>query len=265
MTQDKAPLTVMTMNLRFGLAQDNDNGWGHRKPMVEEILTKYPADFLGFQEANHFQTKFLIHTLSRYRVLGWHNKAIDHWQSNLIFCHPSWVCRKHRHYFLSDTPDETSRLPGSQWPRQCVIGWFQREQDQILVGVTHFDFESSVQEKSGHLVLSFLSEFPSGLPLVIMGDFNANPGSKAHAFFCSQGFEDVFAREKAPTFHGFTGRDTEDQIDWILFRGGLIPVFHHRIKDSFSGRFPSDHFPVRAGFDWPQRPGRSEKQEESRP
>lgn len=262
MIQDKAQLTVMTMNLRFGLAEDGDNGWDLRKPLVEKVLKQYPADFRVFQEANHFQTKFLTRILPRYRVLGWHNKSMDQWQSNLIFYPPSWSCIKQRHYFLSDTPDETSKLPGSKWPRQCVMGLFQREQDQILVGVTHFDFDPWVQEKSGQLVLGFLSEFPPGLPTILMGDFNANPGSRVHTLFCGQGFQDVFAHETAPTFHEFTGRDTGKQIDWILFQGGLIPVFHHRVLDSFSGRFPSDHFPVRAGFNWPPKPAESR---ESRP
>lgn len=257
MKQDKTLMTIMTMNLRFGLAQDGENGWQHRKSLVAELLKKYRSDFLGFQEVNHFQADFLTRTLDGYKVIGQHNKGIDRWQSNLIFFHRSWKCLEQKHYFLSDTPDVTSRLAGSKWPRQCVIGLFQREDHQIIVANTHFDFDPVVQEKSAGLVMGFLSEFPPDLPLVIVGDFNANPGSLAHGVFKTQGFDTVLDpvsdQNIATTFHGFEGRDTGEQIDWILYKGGMVPVSQQVITDSFSNRFPSDHYPVRAGFVWPDR------------
>ena len=258
MRQDKNQTTIMTMNLRFGLAQDGENGWQHRKSLVAELLEKYTSDFLCFQEANHFQTDFLTRTLPGYQVIGQHNKGIDGWQSNLIFSHRSWNRLEQKHYFLSDTPDVTSKLAGSKWPRQCVIGLFQRENHQIIVANTHFDFDPVVQEKSARLVMDFLSEFPPGLPVVILGDFNANPGSLAHILFKTQGFDTVFDpvldRGVSTTFHGFEGRDTGRQIDWILYKGGVTPVFEQVVTDSFSNRFPSDHYPVRAKFAWPETP-----------
>jgi endonuclease/exonuclease/phosphatase family metal-dependent hydrolase len=249
MRQDKAQVTIMTMNLRFGLARDNENGWQHRKPMVEKLLNRYPSDFLGIQEVNHFQADFLVRALPGYGVMGQHNLSIDYWQSNLIFFHPSWQCLEQKHYFLSDTPNKSSKLPGSKWPRQCVIGLFEKGKERILLVNTHFDFDPLVQEKSAELVLSFLSEFPKGLPVVITGDFNANPGSLAHTLFKSHGFSGVFDNENITTFHEFEGKETGRQIDWILYREGVNPVFQQVVKDSFSNRFPSDHYPVRAGFD----------------
>jgi endonuclease/exonuclease/phosphatase family metal-dependent hydrolase len=254
MKQDNTRTTIMTMNLRFGLAQDGENGWQHRKSMVAGLLEKYRSDFLGFQEANHFQADFLTRALSGYQVLGQHNKTIDGWQSSLIFFQRSWNCLEQKHYFLSETPDVTSKIAGSKWPRQCVIGLFQRENYQIIVANTHFDFDPVVQEKSAGLVINFLSEFPPGLPVIIVGDFNANPGSLAHILFKKQGFGMVFDPVSdqgiTTTFHGFEGRDTGKQIDWILYKGGLTPVFQQVVTDSFSNRFPSDHYPVRAGFAW---------------
>jgi endonuclease/exonuclease/phosphatase family metal-dependent hydrolase len=255
MGKDSAQTIMMTMNLRFGLAQDGENGWQHRKPLVAKLLEKYPADFMGFQEVNHFQADFLTRTLPGYEGVGQHNQALDRWQSNVIFFHPSWHCVEQRHYFLSETPKVTSKMPGSKWPRQCVIGRFQKEKKQILVVNTHFDFDPVVQEKSSRLVVEFLSKFPPDLPVVIMGDFNANPGSRAHVLFKSQGFAGVFDpvsdQRITTTFHGFEGRNTGKQIDWILYKGGVVPVFQQVVTDSFSNRFPSDHYPVRAGFDWP--------------
>ena len=47
MRQDKAQVTIMTMNLRFGLAKDNENGWQHRKPLVETLLIDIHRIFLA--------------------------------------------------------------------------------------------------------------------------------------------------------------------------------------------------------------------------
>jgi endonuclease/exonuclease/phosphatase family metal-dependent hydrolase len=114
---------------------------------------------------------------------------------------------------------------------------------------THFDFDPGVQAQSAGLVMDFLAAFPRDLPVIILGDFNAEPGSLAHERFRSQGFHLVFDHENITTFHGFTGKKTGKFIDWILYRGLLSLGSCQVITDSFSGRFPSDHYPVRAVFD----------------
>ncbi len=219
-------LTIMTMNLRFGLARDGENDWVHRKPLVDKIVRTYPADFIGVREANHFQPEFLAKTLCDHKFIGWHNRSIDLWQSNLIFFHQSWQCLRHAHYFLSHTPKKTSELSGSKWPRQCVIGWFKRKNQEILAANTHFDFNTKVQVKSAGLVMDFLSEFPKHLPQVITGDFNCNPGSPAYEVFRSKGFKEVFRNHKITTFHDFDGRATDMHLDWILFKNGLVSIHY---------------------------------------
>jgi len=244
----KNEFTVITMNLRFGLAEDGENSWQNRESLFAEVLKRYPANFLGIQESNHFQTRFLINNLCGHDVIGWHNPDKERWQSNLIFYHKSWACLRHRHHFISDTPDEESRLPGSKWPRQCVIGLFEKDSYRIIAANTHFDFDESVQEKSAALVMGFLSDFPQDCPVIITGDFNANPGGKADAVFRAGGFSEVFDGRHATTFHKFKGEETLEHIDWVLYRGNLKMIQRKIITDSFSGRYPSDHYPVLGRF-----------------
>ena len=239
--------SVMTMNLRFGLAEDGENSWQKREALFAEVLKRYPASFIGIQESNHFQTRFLIKNLYDHDFIGWHNPEKERWQSNLIFYHKSWICLRHRHHFISDTPDVESRLPGSKWPRQCVIGLFEKDSHRIVMADMHFDFDESVQEKSAGLVIEFLSAFPQDCPVIITGDFNANPGGKADAVFRTQGFAEVFDKAHATTFHKFRGEETLEHIDWILYRGMELNQ-RKIITDSFSGRYPSDHYPVMGWF-----------------
>ncbi len=246
-------ITIMTMNLRFGLAKDGENSWENRRSLVAEILNRYPADFIGFQEVNHNQARFLERHLPGHNHIGWYNKNTPWWQSNMIFHHNSWCCMGSRHHFISKTPDLPSKLEGSKWPRQCVVGWFQNKDREILAVNTHFDFDEQVQEKSADLVVDFLNRFPAGLPVVITGDFNSNPGSPAYERFLANGFKEVFYGREMNTFHEFEGRETGLHIDWILYRGDLRVNTRQVILDDFSGKFPSDHYPVRSVLGWGNR------------
>ena len=247
----------MTMNLRFGLADDGKNSWQNRKPLCAQLLQRYPSHFIGVQESNHFQTEFLIQNLPDHSFIGWHNRSKERWQSNLIFYHNTWTCLESRHYFLSSTPDKESKIPGSKWPRQCVIGVFQNASQRIIAANTHFDFNAVVQEKSASLVIKFLSDFPEDCPVVITGDFNAAPDSIARAVFQKNGFFEAFDNQPATTFHNFKGEATNAHIDWILYRGNIKQIQRKIIIDSFSGQYPSDHYPVRVTFQYrsEQTPG----------
>jgi len=245
---NKEQITIMTMNLRFGLAKDGDNCWEGRQDLVGRILDRYQEDFYGFQEANHFQINFLSRHLVDHEHIGQYNKEVPWWQSNMIFYHNSWTCLGFRHHFLSRTPDIPSKLIGSKWPRQCVVGWFQKEGVQLLVVNTHFDFDPDVQARGAGLVMEFIDRFPPGLPVVIGGDFNAEPGSLAYERFMSNGFNEVLSGKNVTTFHEFKGGNFGPHIDWLLFKGGLDLVQAGVVMDEFSGRFPSDHYPVRAEF-----------------
>ena len=240
--------TVMTMNLRFGLADDGDDSWQNRKHLFAEVLKRYPPGFIGVQESNHFQTGYFSRKLLDHNSIGLYNPSKERWQSNPIFYHNTWKCLKDKHYFLSATPDVESKMSGSKWPRQCVIGLFQSASHRIIVANTHFDFAQSVQVKSAALVIRFLSEFPKDCPVIITGDFNSNPGSKVHAVFQENGFAETFDNQHSTTFHKFTGEETLDHIDWILYRGKIKIIRKKIITDSFSGRYPSDHYPVMAVF-----------------
>jgi len=141
-----------------------------------------------------------------------------------------------------------SKLPGSKWPRQCVIGLFAKGEKRVICVTTHFDFDEEVQNKSAELVLGFLKEFPEDVPVIITGDFNAQPNSPAHQTFQCGGFRDSFTGSHSSTFHGFTGEDLGGHIDWILYKGDLEVAEANVIKKSFDGIYPSDHFPVISYF-----------------
>lgn len=245
--------SVMTFNLRFGLADDGPNSWENRKKAYPEFFSRFQPDFIGFQEVNPFQVEFLADLLDGYGYTGQRENAPERWQHNLVFFRKTWDPIFSRHYFLSPTPERESRFDGSRWPRQCVVAGFEKDGQRLAVVTTHFDFSETVQTRSAYALLAFLEELEGDWPVVVTGDFNADPGGQAHRILLGGGFSDAFDGRHTFTFHKFTGKEKGGHIDWILFRGSLGVTGRRIIRDRFAGIFPTDHFPVIVDFRLPAR------------
>ena len=89
-----ASVTVFSLNLRFGLADDGPNSWMYRKKSVELLVNRHASDFMSFQEANDFQTEFLKDVLQGYGCIGKRHPAPKFWQNNVLFYRHDWCCRK---------------------------------------------------------------------------------------------------------------------------------------------------------------------------
>ncbi len=243
----------MSINLRFGLADDGENSWEFRQVSLAPLFEAYHADFIGMQEANGFQVDFIQGLLGRYGYIGRKDTAPEDWQDNIIFFKKTWECIHQDHFYLSDTPDVLSKFEESRWPRQCVIGMFKKGNHSLICVNTHFDFKESVQIQSAGVIKNRLSMFPSDVPVLLMGDFNAEPADACYRELVPEtseegGFRDAFSTEDIYTHHGFTGSRINGRIDWMLYRGDIHSKESKVVKDKFAGYFPSDHYPIYATF-----------------
>jgi endonuclease/exonuclease/phosphatase family metal-dependent hydrolase len=247
-----AGLRVMSLNLRFGLADDGPNNWASRCVAYPELLRQHTCDFYAFQEANDFQINYLAGLLKDYEMIGQRDPAPRFWQNNVIFHRRQWRCLDHHHFYLSDTPDLPSQFSRSKWPRQCTIGTFAQAGCRLTVLNTHFDFEADVQRRSAVLICKRLDALTPAWPAVLMGDLNAGPHSSCLDIFTepSAGFCSALCPPPAGTHHRFTGRALGDAIDWILYRGALQVRDAQVITDRYCGYYPSDHFPLTAWLCW---------------
>lgn len=260
-------LSVMTFNLRFGLADDGANSWAFRRKSVDALFRQHQADFIGFQEVNNFQADHLQTLLPEHCVIGRRQPAPSFWQNNLIFYHRGWQCLRCEHFFLSATPSIPSRFPDSRWPRQCTLGVFRRGERTLVCVNTHFDFDDDVQVRSARIILKRLAKLPPSHATLLVGDFNAAPARPCFQVLTGGGrkpltesgprFQSVFSPPFPATFHGFKGGCDGQHIDWILYRGGLVPDAGRVIDGPFGGLYPSDHYPLKAVFHW-RRPAEGE-------
>lgn len=250
-------ISVLTLNLRFGLADDGPNSWQYRKKVFPCLFKKYRTDFIGFQEANDFQTDFLNEMLTEYDFIGKRSPSPSFWQDIIIFYKKTWTCIYREHFFLSPTPTIPSRFRESRWPRQCTMGMFKNGRHRIICVNTHLDFDTSVQIKSAKLIMERLLRFPSDVPVIMVGDFNTTPFSPCYNIFTGHGqkieekewyFKNAFKKPFPGTHHGFTGSINGDYIDWILYRGKIFKQESRVIRDTIDCLYPSDHFPLYATF-----------------
>jgi endonuclease/exonuclease/phosphatase family metal-dependent hydrolase len=249
--------TVMSLNLRFGLADDGPNSWVHRRLAYKPLFDAWPRDFYAFQEANDFQITFLSELLPEHDHIGQRDPAPQRWQSNVIFYHKAFRCIYSEHFYLSETPDIPSQFPDSRWPRQGTLGIFEKDARRLIVVNTHLDFYENVQISSARLIRQRLAvHADKNAAAVLMGDFNCTPESACYAEFMSKTdggpiLRNVFAPPFQGTHHPFNGTDAGAAIDWILYQKPLVVERACVIKSPFGQRYPSDHFPVIADFGIP--------------
>ncbi len=251
--------STLTFNLRFGLAEDGENNWEHRKKALPALFKEFRPDFIGVQEAMDFQIDYLTELLIGYEYIGKRSPAPSYWQNNIIFFKNEWTLTMYRHRFLSRTPTVPSKLADSRWPRQCTIGMFNCGCNGLICINTHFDFAENVQTDSAVIILEQLAELPPDVPAVLLGDFNCTPQQKCHRVFTGESpksslggpwFKNAATKPYPGTYHGFNGQADGEHIDWILYRGRIVPITYKVVTGTFEGIYPSDHYPVYAEFKW---------------
>ena len=254
-------LSVLSLNLRFGLADDGPNAWDYRKESVVKLFEKQDPDFIATQEANHFQIDFLAENLLEYAYIGRRRPAPEFWQDNILFYRKTITCKDDVHFFLSQTPYIPSRSFGSRYPRQGTLGVFHFNGQPLICIDTHFDFETRAQIGAARVIKEQLALFDDEIPTILMGDFNAVPESPCYQWLTGidvdgelgLNFSETFEKPYPSTLHRFTGEPVGGYIDWILYRGPLRLGACEVLQGPVDGTYPSDHFPVTASFDLTSR------------
>lgn len=63
-------ITVMSYNIRMGIANDGDNSWENRKPATPAMLADCAPDVFGVQEAFDFQLEYIGKARPEYKYVG---------------------------------------------------------------------------------------------------------------------------------------------------------------------------------------------------
>lgn len=254
-----ATLRVASFNILW--TGNRKHPWEKRREAVVDCLRDIDADIFGLQEAEWAQLLYVMDALPGYSCTGrGRDDGLLRGEFTPLFYRTNrFVVLSAETFWLSDTPE----LPGSNtWNAACnrvaTIAILIDRTDGTSLGicVTHMDHVSEQARRKGSaLIRRRIARYGDGLAWVVMGDFNARPGSVPHNNLVGPGGKvqllDTFAaaNPNAPaetsSFHGYAGRPSPGQrIDWVLATADLQALAAGICKFKYRGIYPSDHFPV---------------------
>lgn len=254
-------LVVTSFNIRYGTAADGENRWERRRDLVLDVLRE-GGDILGLQEALPFQVEEIANALPGHRHVS---RTREEDPAKGEACPIFWRSDRfdlvdHGTFWLSEHPE----TPGSRsWDAALPrIATFVRLVERstgrgLCVYNTHLDHRGERSRmEAARLIAAHIAARPHpSEPVILLGDFNAGPGSVAVKTLLDAGLVDVWrvANPDAPeqgTFSGWKDTVEGDRIDFVLVSPRL--AVRQAVIDTRrpAGRWPSDHLPVRVEMAW---------------
>ena len=255
---------VLTFNLRYINSSDTGTkAWTARRDAAADLIKMDAPDFLGTQEALRPMLDDLRSRVPGYAEIGVGREdgKTKGEYSALLYREETWTLLTSGNFWLSDTPEVAgSATWGNTVTRICTWGHFRHRTSsrEIFVFNAHFDHQSQPsREKAAALILQRITARGSAAPVIVTGDFNATPDNPAIALMLKgpPALTDAWLtlHKDAPpsasgTFHSFTGQRDGAHIDYIFTTPELKPAEAGILNEAKDGKWPSDHFPVRATF-----------------
>ena len=249
----------MSFNIRHGQAKDGENHWDKRKQMVFDVIRNYSPDAVGLQEAKYFQIEQLLEALPEYDFVGCSREGKDTQEgefSCIFYKKAKFKASDVETFWLSDTPNVPSKSWGNKPLRICTKVMFTDKQTQqsFYLYNTHFDHKSTLSRiNSAELMVRKMKAGKPTIPLVFMGDLNAQPTSKPVLYLQENNTMPLVDShfvlhpddKETGTFSGFKFNEFNNKIDYIFIEKNTADILQSEIiRYSVNQRYPSDHFPV---------------------
>jgi endonuclease/exonuclease/phosphatase family metal-dependent hydrolase len=255
----------MSFNIRYDNPADGPHAWPERRNLVGQLIRFHETDLLGVQEALEHQVRQLDEDLPGFAWVGVgraDGKAAGEF-APIFYREERFELIESGTFWLSPAPDE----PGSQgWdaalPR--IATWAKLRDRaagrEFLVLNTHFDHVGEqARQESAKLIAQRTAALAGGegaLPIVLMGDFNAEPASEAYATLAGA-FQDARAASEGGhfgpdgTFGSFQPQEAPaPRIDYIFVKGPVRVLREGTLAHHWEGRHASDHWPVFVELRW---------------
>ena len=252
-------LTVMTLNMRYDNPEDGANNWRFRRERIAELIRSEAVDLLGTQEVLANQFDDLQALLPGYRAVGvGREDGARAGEFNAVFfCSDRFELLDSGVFWLSENPE----TPGSKgWDGACerLATWTvlrDKSGGELLFINTHLDHIGEQARREGvALLLRRIETLRAGRPVILTGDFNAEPSSPVVARVVADSALRS-AWDTAPirsgsawSFSDFGQLPEEERplIDYVFYGGGLEVVSCSILPDTLGGGYLSDHAPVEA-------------------
>lgn len=256
-------MRIMTFNLRTDFILDINNRWKDRAHIAYDLIAEYDCDIIGVQEFTNSMYEDISRELPNYRIVGKpRSKKIASERNDIL------VSKKHEilesnTFWLSESPEKVgSSVWYSVYPRICTTAVVKLNNNKaIRVYNTHLDcFFSKARQYGLNKIEHYIGKQyeEDGLPIILMGDFNATPNSKLIKRFSestasNKKFIAVQETRKGmysmATMSKFRGSKKGRHIDYIFVSEDFDIMNTEIVNYNKSGRYPSDHYPILADLE----------------
>lgn len=247
------PITVMSQNVR-NLNDPDGNSITRRAGRLAKLIELYQPDIIGTQEVikpwyDFFEAKYA----GTYGIVGAYADGIGTTagsMSGILYKLDRFELLESGCFWLSDTPQEISKLEQSKKPRTCSWALLKDKKSgkTFLMSNTHLDTASNEVRLAQYKVIAEqLADKFAQYPAVLTGDFNATPDSTTYAEV-TKTFSDshLSAKHKATdiefTVHHY-GKDDDQRIDYCFYNNGFVAEDYRILTEQFDG-YVSDHYGV---------------------
>ncbi|ANE53647.1 endonuclease [Flavisolibacter tropicus] len=269
-TADASRHRVLTCNIRVALPEDEAKGlgWPQRKDICIDVIKKYKPDILCLQEVLKVQAADFKKAFPAYQLIGFDGPEMDAHpegyhgiaKNPILYDTRRYELIAAGTYWLSETPLvagsmswDTARARHANWVRLKE----KKSQKEFRVVNLHLDHVSEkAKVEQTKMVVVESAQYQPDFPQILTGDFNTRFQSKVFESVRGDGwkesYETVYGEVEAGyTTHEFQGANYEKgaskgRIDFVWYRGGVKPVDAVIIKDAVNGKYPSDHYFMRA-------------------
>ncbi|MDF1697934.1 MAG: endonuclease/exonuclease/phosphatase family protein [Saprospiraceae bacterium] len=250
----------MTYNIKYDDPSDSINKWDNRKEEMIDLIDYYEPDVFGIQEGLLHQLTYLDKHLPSYSRIG---VGRDDGKEKGEFCaiyynHKELSLLKNSTFWLSQKRDSISVGWDASMERICTYGLFENKitNKKLWVFNTHYDHIGKIsREKSSELILQKIKEINiEQYPVVLMGDFNAEPNSPPIKIIIKELKDGASGVENGiygpiGTFTGFKKHTiAKRRIDYIFVKGLDVVKYRHIDDLRKNTNYLSDHLPVIATF-----------------
>jgi endonuclease/exonuclease/phosphatase family metal-dependent hydrolase len=241
----KDMISVMSFNVRVGHSVSMQGS-------VSKLIKTYMPDLLGVQEADSEWMGALTGRMGKngYAAVGIGRDSEGTGERTAIFYRKDkFELIDHKTMWLTDTPDEVSKVEGSESRRIVTVAIFKRLSDgkEFAYANTHLDNSTeAVREVQMRYLDQHIKSF-TDLPFMVTGDFNCERSSTTYKIATEElGYENCSilapnARNRANATFVAGGI-----IDYCFRSAGapFDPYLYAVCTETKNGNVVSDHYPI---------------------
>lgn len=245
-------ITMMSCNVRCLTPLDlGKKSWFYRADLLLQDIAAQAPGIIGFQEATRWQYNYLVDVLTGYdSVIDYRDHSIASEGCPIFYNEALYALKDKGSFWLSETPDVMSKDWGAAHYRICsyVILTDKASGKDFVVFNTHLDHVSDEARIKGiAVVLDKIAQF-GGLPAVIMGDFNAQEGSKTYKSATEHFLDAQYAAAdtmEGHTYQNWGNPDKFKRLDYFMIsKTGFTAQRYAVIQPVHDGVYASDHCPI---------------------